>query len=44
MFEIVLELWNGFCYPSDAEGGAAGSGGCRVDNEVLKRVIDGMQK
>ncbi|KAH0606586.1 uncharacterized protein H6S33_003420 [Morchella sextelata] len=39
MFEIVLELWNGFCYPSDAEGS-----GCRVDNEVLKRVIDGMQK
>ncbi|KAI5843828.1 hypothetical protein DFP73DRAFT_65732 [Morchella snyderi] len=39
MFEIVLELWNGFCYPSDADGS-----GCRVDNEVLKRVIDSIQK
>lgn len=37
MFEIVLELWNGFCYPKPGEDHEKG---CRVDNDVLQKVID----
>lgn len=41
MFEIVIELWNGFCLPEDGEGEGKG---CRVDNEALQKVIDGMKR
>lgn len=40
MFEIVLELWNGFSHP---EPGEDHEKGCRVDNDVLQKVIDGLK-
>lgn len=43
MFQIVLELWNGFCYPEPGEEGSDGKG-CRVDNDTLQKVIDGLNE
>lgn len=40
MFQIVFGLWNGFCYSKPGEDDEKG---CRVDNDILQKVIDGLK-
>lgn len=42
MSQIILELWNGFCYlePGEDDEGK----GCRVDSDMLQRVIDRLKR